>query len=227
MQVIAMHGWCGDSRSWQPWRQAAEGRGWRWQSGERGYGGLPPNSPDWAVGSPPRAVVVHSLGLHLLPEAVLAEARQVVLLASFAAFIPAGAAGRRWRTALRGMETALQGPGAEGMLRQFLSEAAFPAALDRLPPGPGLEPLSETGRSRLLADLRQLAATSGLPPGFPAEAAVLIVEAGQDRIVAPEARAHLRAQLPGAEVWEQADQGHCLLGAPLVERVLDWMTPTP
>jgi pimeloyl-[acyl-carrier protein] methyl ester esterase len=227
MQVIAMHGWCGDSRSWEPWRLAAEGRGWSWQSGERGYGGLVPQLPGWSPAPPPRVVIVHSLGLHLLPPAVLAAADRVVLLASFASFVPTGAAGRRWRTALRGMDTALQGAGAEAMLRQFLSEAASPAPLDRLPPGPGRAPLSESGRSRLRADLELLAATSGLPPGFPATAAVLIVEAGLDRIVAPEARAQLRALLPEAEVWQQANEGHCLLDAPPLERVLDWMDATP
>lgn len=227
MQVIAMHGWCGDSRSWEPWRAAAEERGWSWQSGERGYGDLVPRAPEWSPGSPPRALIVHSLGLHLVPPSVLTAADRVVLLASFAAFVPAGAAGRRWRTALRGMDAALQGPGAEAMLRQFLSEAAFPAPLDRLPPGPGLRPLSASGRSRLRADLDLLAASRGLPQGFPATAAVLIVEAGLDRIVAPEARAQLRALLPAAEVWQQADEGHCLLGAPVVGRVLDWIAAQP
>ena len=223
MQVIAMHGWCGDSRSWNPWRQAAEARGWSWQSGERGYGNLPPHTPDWAPAVEPRTVIVHSLGLHLLPEAVLARADRVVLLASFAAFIPDAGAGRPLRTALRGMESALQSPGAETMLRQFLSRAAFPATLEQLTPGPGLTPLSEEGRGRLLADLRQLAATSGLPPGFPTAAPVLIVEAGLDQIVVPEARAELRQRLPDAEVLLQADEGHCLLGSPPLQQVLDWL----
>lgn len=223
MQVIGMHGWCGDSRSWAPWRLAAEGRGWRWQSGERGYGSLPPVSSDWGPEETPRALIVHSLGLHLLPPAVLARAERVVLLASFAAFVPAGAAGRRLRTALKGMESALAGPDAPAMLRQFLSQAAFPEPLERLPQGPGLEPLSADGRQRLLSDLQHLAATSGLPAGFPSGAAVLIVEAGQDRIVVPEARAELRQQLPQAEVWSLENEGHCLLGEPLVQRVLDWV----
>ncbi|MFM8526376.1 MAG: alpha/beta hydrolase [Cyanobacteriota bacterium] len=223
MQVIAMHGWCGDSRGWAPWHQAAEARGWTWQSGERGYGALEPHSPVWRPEAGPRTLIVHSLGLHLLPATVLARAEAVVLLASFAAFVPTAAAGRRLRTALRGMESALEGPEAPTMLRQFLTQASFPEPLDRLSPGPGLEPLSEEGRRRLLADLRLLAATSGLPPGFPTEAAVLIVEAGLDRIVVPEARAALRQQLPLADVWLLAEEGHCLLGNPPVQRVLDWM----
>ena len=218
-----MHGWCGDQRSWAPWRQAAEARGWSWQSGERGYGGLEPHSPTWRTGAGPRGVIVHSLGLHLLPAAVLAGADRLVLLASFAAFVPAGVAGRRLRTALRGMATSLQGPEAGTMLQQFLAQAAAPQTLDQLPPGPGREPLSDDGRRRLQDDLTRLAATAALPDGFPGHAAVLIVEAGHDRIVVPEARADLRRRLPEAEVWQRSEDGHCLLGAPLIEPVLDWL----
>lgn len=223
MQVIAMHGWCGDQRSWEPWRLAAEARGWRWQSGERGYGALAPHTPTWQPKPGGKAVIVHSLGLHLLPAPVLAEADRVVLLASFAAFVPAGVAGRRLRTALRGMEAALRGSEARRMLEQFLTEAAAPQSVEQLPIGPGLEPLSEPGRSRLEEDLQRLGATTSLPDGFPPQAEVLIVEAGLDRIVMPEARAQLRSLLPDAEVWHHADEGHCLLGTALVMPVLDWL----
>lgn len=223
MQVIAMHGWCGDSRSWDPWRQAAEARGWSWQSGERGYGALAPHSPTWHSDDHPRAVIVHSLGLHLLPTAVLAKAEKLVLLASFAAFVPAGASGRRLRTALKGMAAALDSPDLARMLKQFLTEAAAPQPLAHLPIGPDLEPLPEPGRLRLRDDLARLAATAGLPDGFPDQASVLIVEAGLDRIVEPEARAQLRSLLPQAQIWHRAGEGHCLLGNPLVQPVLDWL----
>jgi pimeloyl-[acyl-carrier protein] methyl ester esterase len=223
MQVIAMHGWCGDQRGWEPWRQAAEARGWIWQSGERGYGGLSPHTPSWRPERGARAVIIHSLGLHLLPAEVLAEADRVVLLASFAAFVPPGVTGRRLRTALGGMAAALRGPEAGTMLQQFLAEAAAPQSVNQLPIGPGLEPLSEPGRSRLEEDLQRLAATESLPNGFPRQAAVLIVEAGLDRIVAPESSAQLRSLLPDAEVWRYADDGHCLLETPLVQPVLDWL----
>jgi pimeloyl-[acyl-carrier protein] methyl ester esterase len=223
MQVIAMHGWCGDQRGWEPWRRAAEARGWIWQSGERGYGTLPPQTPTWRPDGGAKAVIIHSLGLHLLPAAVLAGADRVVLLASFAAFVPPGVAGRRLRTALSGMTSALRGPEAVTMLQQFLTEAAAPQSVEQLPIGPGLEPLAEPGRSRLEEDLERLAATQSLPDGFPKQATVLIVEAGLDRIVAPESSAQLRSLLPDAELWRRPDDGHCLLGAPLVEPVLDWL----
>ena len=36
LDLIAMHGWAGDQRAWEPWRQAAASRGWSLHTGERG-----------------------------------------------------------------------------------------------------------------------------------------------------------------------------------------------
>lgn len=222
MQLIAMHGWASDSGGWGPWQQAAAARGWRWRSGERGYGKLSPRSPGWD-GPGGRAVVVHSLGLHLLPAAVLAEAEAVVLLASFARFVPEGAAGRRWRIALQGMAAQLTPDAALPMLDRFLAEAAAPDPAQLLPPGPAREPLRSEGLGRLRHDLQLLARCSGLPEGFPAGARVLIVEAGADRIVPLPSRIALREALPAATLWPLEEAGHALLRANLVEPVLDWL----
>lgn len=222
MQLIAMHGWAGDSRGWAPWQRAAAARGWRWRSAERGYGSLPPFSPGWE-GPGGRAVVVHSLGLHLLPAALLAEAEGVVLLASFARYLPEGAARRRWRTALQGMAVQLNPDAALTMLRRFLAEAAAPDPVELLPPGPASEPLNPEGLERLRHDLDLLARCSGLPEGFPGKGRVLIVEAGADRIVPPTSRNALREALPAAELWPQEGSGHALLRTNLVEPVLDWL----
>ena len=64
--------------------------GWRWQTGERGYGAFAPRVPTWsdAPAKLRRVVIGHSLGPHLLAPQVLQRADAVVLLASFAAFIP-------------------------------------------------------------------------------------------------------------------------------------------
>jgi hypothetical protein len=73
LEVIAMHGWAGDARCWEPWRTVTEPLGWRWRAGERGYGQLPPRTPAWPaeadVGR--RVVIGHSLGPHLVPPKVL------------------------------------------------------------------------------------------------------------------------------------------------------------
>ena len=93
LDLIAMHGWAGDQRAWEPWRQAAASRGWSLHTGERGYGRQTPHAPSWPGEG--GAVLVHSLGLHLLPSELWSQARAVVLLASFGTFVPPGPGGRR------------------------------------------------------------------------------------------------------------------------------------
>jgi pimeloyl-[acyl-carrier protein] methyl ester esterase len=239
IQVIAMHGWASDGTAWQPWQEAAEALGWRWQSGERGYGGLSPALPPWQT-TGRRVVIAHSLGPHLLPPAVLAAAEAVVLLASFGRFVPPGRDSRRLRTALAGMAAQLEDPPtpepsaeaeaatrAQAMLRTFLAEAAAPDPVALLPPGPADAPLGPSGRQRLRADLELLGRSTGLPAGFPPTAPVLIVEAGADRIVVPAAQALLRQALPHADVIRIEGAGHGLLRAPVVPLVLDWLQRLP
>jgi pimeloyl-[acyl-carrier protein] methyl ester esterase len=223
-QVIAMHGWAGDSRQWHPLAARLEGWGWHWRSGERGYGALPPQQPRWQAEGR-KVVIAHSLGPHLLPAEVLAEADAVVLLASFGRFVPPGASGRRLRAALAGMAEALQeADAARAMLRRFLSEAVAPDPIEALAPGPAEGPLAAPQRERLRADLRLLEHTEGLPAAFPKGVPVLLVEAGEDRIVAPEARALLREALPDADHLPLPGAGHALLTAPWLEPLQAWLT---
>lgn len=222
-ELIAMHGWAGDSRAWRPWQQAATSRGWSWQSGERGYGQLAPHTPRWLEPCGPRAVIVHSLGLHLLPAPVLAEAEAVVLLASFGRFIPTGPEGRRWRQALRGMDRRLGAGDTTALLEEFLREAAAPAPVELLPEGPSSQEMPAEGVERLRQDLLLLEQCTAVPSAFPAGARTLIVEAEADRIVAPESRTALHRALPAAERWALTGIGHSLLGSDLVEPVLTWL----
>lgn len=222
LQLIAMHGWAGDQRGWAAFAAAAAAQGWSWRNGERGYGGLPPVMHGWEAGGR-RVVVVHSLGLHLLPAELLAQAEGVVVLASFGRFVPEGAAGRRLRTALAGMEQALAGDGADAMLREFMGQAADPTPVDPATLGIADQPVSAAGRALLQADLELLERTDGLPDAFPRGARVLLVEAGRDRIVVPEARQLLREALPDADLLHLAGAGHCLLNAELVPMLMGWL----
>jgi pimeloyl-[acyl-carrier protein] methyl ester esterase len=233
LQVIAMHGWAGDGLGWELLRRELCSPGWRWDSGERGYGGRPPERPEWAP-SGRRLLIGHSMGPHLLPPSLLAQAEAVVLLAGFARFVPPGREGRRLQTALDGMAARLaEGPDeneaaqrAQKLLQDFLVKAAAPDPPDLLPSGPASQPVGPEGRRLLRDDLARLAASDDLPPGFPTDVPVLIVEAGADRIVVPEARALLRQRLPAAEVLTFENAGHCLLQAPLASELRTWITRT-
>jgi pimeloyl-[acyl-carrier protein] methyl ester esterase len=223
VQLIAMHGWCGDSRSWDPWLPIWQSQGWRCSCGERGYGHRAAVEPRWNDGPGIRVVIAHSLGPHLLPAAVLQQADAVVLLTSFAQFVPAGRDGRSLRAALDGMARELSGPDPGAMLQSFLQQVAAPAPPGLLQATPAAEPLCATGLQQLQEDLDLLARTEGLPEGFPSQAAILLVQAGADRIVAPQARLALEHALPSADVLTLRGAGHGLLGTPVVAMVMAWL----
>ena len=229
-----MHGWSGDSVAWAPWERHFSRQGWLWQSGERGYGHRSAYEPSWAetnMAQPKRArrvVIGHSLGPHLLSTAVLNQATDVVLLASFGRFVPTGPEGRALRTGLKGMRKAIGGEGESTMLRTFLQRAAQPAGLEGLPPGPEQQGLSERGRERLRADLDRLIGTEGLPVGLPQTARVLVVEAAEDAIVAPAASRELLQALTRhlekkPEHWQLSGVGHALLVPDLLIGVQKWL----
>jgi len=223
MQLIAMHGWAGDAQGWEPFHSAWSARGWAWQGGERGYGGQAPRPVAWRSNQGLKLVIAHSLGPHLLPAAVLAQADAVVLLASFGRFVPEGPSGRRLRSAVAAMASQLAGPEASTMLQTFMERAAAPQPASLLPPGIANSLLAASGRQLLAEDLNMLADTAGLPPGFPLQARVLIVEGSEDQIVSPQSRQQLRNLLPSADTLVLAGVGHCLLSPALVPTVCGWI----
>ena len=236
-QVIAMHGWSGDSHSWVPWIRHFKHHNWSWQSAERGYGKRQEHMPFWQNDQDPiklqrRVVIAHSLGPHLLPDAVFTHATDVVLLASFSRFVPEGPKGRALNTGLKSMRRCLGSEDEATMLTTFLTRAAAPSPPDGLPHGPIHEGLSRQGRQRLTDDLDRLIASAELPPGLQATTKVLVVEAEQDAIVVPLARQELRdavetrLQHP-AEHWFIPDSGHALLVPDLLMRVQRWLDQIP
>jgi len=233
LQVIAMHGWSGTASAWEPWRIEAEARGWRWRSGERGYGAAPPSLPAWQPEGV-KVVISHSMGIHLLPPALLAAAERVVLLAGFGRFVPPGREGRQRRSALAAMaaglaegadpeESALR---AQALLRAFLERAAAPDPVSLMLPGPADQPVGPQARQRLRDDLALLESCIDLPAGFPEAVPVLLVEAGSDQIVGPEVRELLRQRLPAAERLLLPSAGHAFLSTPPLAAVLQWLERT-
>ena len=236
-QVIAMHGWSGDSHSWVSWIRHFKHHHWSWQSGERGYGQRQEHMPFWQDDPDPielqrRVVIAHSLGPHLLPDAVLAQATDVVLLASFSRFVPEGPKGRALKTGLKSMRRCLGSDAEAEMLTTFLRRAAAPSPPDGLPRGPIQEGLSIEGRQRLSDDLDRLIASAELPVGLQDTTRVLVVEAAQDAIVVPAARQELRDALQTrlqhpAEHWCLSGSGHALLVPDLLIRIQRWLDQAP
>jgi pimeloyl-[acyl-carrier protein] methyl ester esterase len=226
VEVVAMHGWAGDSRCWDPWIKATAPLGWQWQCGERGYGGMPPRTPAWR-GSPGtlRLVIGHSLGPHLLAPEIWQSANAAVLLASFGKFVPPGRRGLRLDQALEAMSTKLDSvEEALEMLAKFMANAAHPKL-----PGPLLSGLADgpLNLERLRGDLQILRDSRGLPASFPSSISVLLVEGGQDQIVTPEARAMLRDAVPRAKTILLPEAGHALLESVEFPEVAGWVESLP
>lgn len=235
-EVIAVHGWAGDSRAWAPWAALCRARGWRFQGFERGYGQRQPALPHWDPASTRRIVIAHSLGPHLLPEATWREATAAVLLTSFAAFVPPGRDGRAVAAGLRGMAAQLRAgeEATAAMLEQFFAKVADPFPASSLPAGPLQQGITAAGRARLLEDLELLARCTALPAGLPVQIPLLLVEALDDQIVCEQSRALLREALPQATLWRLERAGHGLLGGEgpqagqsLPAAVLEWMADGP
>jgi len=221
-QLLAVHGWGSDQRCWEPWRPLCEQRGWSLQCHERGYGRFPAASPSWAAHGK-RALVVHSLGLHLVAPELLASAEAVLLLASFGSFVPPGPAGRQLQQALASMAKRIEQGDIQGLFEDFRIQAAFPQSVQDLPAGVEDGPIPAIGRQRLIEDLRLLGQCAGLPQGFPKGAAILIVEAEADAIIDPLSRQALREALPQANLQLLPGIGHSLLVPQLMEQVLSWL----
>ena len=223
-QVIAAHGWAGDATVWRGWQRRFEALGWHWDAVERGYGQRLPHQPTWTEQPGQRLVIVHSLGMHLLPENVLRTADAVVILAGFAAFVPGGAAGRALAVALKGMASCLGTADESGMLRKFLTRCASPLPLSALPNNQLLQGLDPPGRQRLQQDLTLLQQCRDLPEGWPKAAKVLVVQGEQDAIVCPEARTQLLQTLDAAQTDHvlRPDQGHALVTPAVLDLVVRW-----
>ena len=234
-QIIAIHGWSGDSQTWKDWIGPFQKHGWVWQSGERGYYLQQALEPQWRMNveikqkTPiSRVVIAHSLGLHLLNQEILLEATAIVLLSSFGRFIPLGRDNRAIKTALNGMRKSLGTQKESKMLGNFHIKACHPSPTSMMSINPLLKDLTNSGRERLIKDLDLLIDTNGLPKGFPPNAKVLVINAEEDAIINPqtqelliiELNRHLHHELTH---WRIAKAGHTLLVPNLKNRILDWI----
>ena len=224
-----MHGWGGDSRTWQTWKKHFEMHKWHWQSGERAYGKLSLATPNWySENKSERVVIAHSLGPYLLPKEVISNATHFVFLASFSSFLPPNCNNRVLNNALKSMKGYLGTKGEQKMLQTFLARVCHPSSTDELPQGPIQEGISPEGRARLGQDLDLLINNKALPAGISKKAKVLVVEAQEDAIIVPEARKQLVDELfalldSHPSLWSLPKTSHALLKPELIGQVQQWL----
>ncbi len=232
-QVIAMHGWSGDSNSWHKWSNQFKTNKWVWESAERGYGEIPSFTPQWNKESlddinSRRVVIAHSLGLHLINCEVLAKATDLVLLGSFSRFIPSGRESRHVKLALQGMQNCFGTIREKKMFQTFLAKACYPEPISAIPSGPLTRGLSVEGRKKLKGDFEILIRTNQLPKGLMAQSRVLVVYGQEDSIVAHDTRDCLIEDLKNhldnpPTNWVIPRSGHLLLTAKLISKVQNWL----
>ena len=227
-QVIAMHGWAGEPTQWRTWQRLFESERWQWTSGDRAYTQPAPAPLNWSASAEQRLVICHSLGFHLLPISVLSLTTDLVLLGGFSRFIPEGAAGRRQRIGLNGMQQAIGTSEESSMLQRFRERVASPLPVSALPPDNLIQGLSVPGRARLQCDLTLLSSCVGLPKGCPTQMNVLVLQGDADAIVSIECHQQLLRDLEEhlqapVQVNVLNASGHALITPVVLKTVLAWL----
>jgi len=231
-EIIAMHGWAGDSRQWSNWEKIFKSCDWEWQTCERGYKDICPHTPQWNNNSTQvelkRVAICHSLGSHLIAKEVLYSATHVVLINSFSRFIPSDKENRPIRLALNRMMNALNTPNEATMLKKFHTKAYKPNYIDVKSSDSNLLHISGSGRLRLKNDLKLLMNSDSLPIGLNNSAKVLIIHSEQDYILANQTKEklvedliHHLETLP--KIINLPDEGHSITKIKNIKKVKHWL----
>ena len=231
-EIIAMHGWAGDSNQWSDWRKIFKCCDWKWQSAERGYKHKCPNNPKWIHDSNEdkimRVAICHSLGIHLINKHVLHSATHVVLINSFSRFIPSGKQNRIIKMALNRMMNAIYTFDEKDMLRKFHIKANKPNCLNLASQESDLINLSDEGRLRLKNDLILLINSDCLPNGLNTNAKVLIINSKYDYILADQTKAKLAEDLishleSAPKTINLNEDGHFISKITSIKKIKHWL----
>ena len=231
-EIIAMHGWAGDSHQWSNWEKIFKSCDWEWQTSERGYKDISPHTPKWNHNSNQvelkRVAICHSLGSHLIDKEVLHSATHVVLINSFSRFIPSGKENRPIKLALNRMMNAINTPNEAAMLRKFHIKAYKPNYIDVKSSESNLLHISDSGRLRLKNDLKLLMNSDSLPIGLNNSAKVLIVNSEQDYILANQTKEKLAEDLINhleavPKIINLQDEGHSITKIKNIKKVKHWL----
>ena len=231
-EIIAMHGWAGDSHQWSNWEKIFKSCDWEWQTSERGYKDISPHKPQWNNNSTQvelkRVAICHSLGSHLIAKEVLYSATHVVLINSFSRFIPSDKENRPIRLALNRMMNALNTPNEATMLRKFHTKAYKPNYIDVKSSESNLLHISGSGRLKLKNDLKLLMNSDSLPIGLNNSAKVLIIRSEQDYILANQTKEKLVEDLTNhleslPKIINLQDEGHSIIKIKNIKKVKHWL----
>ncbi len=231
-EIIAMHGWGGDSNQWSNWIDCFQCCDWKWQSVERGYKDIGPYIPGWhndlEQTGLKRVAICHSLGSHLIEKEVLSLATHVVLINSFSRFIPSSKENRSIKIALNKMMNAINTPNEPFMLEKFHIKAHKPNKINVESNASNLLRTSELGKLRLKNDLKLLMNSDSLPIGLNTYTKVLIVNSKNDYIVANQTKEKLAEDLKNYLEKEPAiinlqDEGHAISKIKNIKKIKHWL----
>lgn len=196
--MYVQHGWGLDAMGWNEWRSAAGFAGHS-QVADRGYFGTPVEAEPLPGG----VVVVHSLGLHLVPESIFNGAKLVVIFGGFQTFHPAAEQqARRSRRLVQRMVDRLAREPAE-VLADFYARAYAPQVCSRTVP-------VRLELDLLRRDLIMLNEHTFNTAWLQGAEGVLIVHGGKDQIVPVERGYALHGQVPGSVFHVFEEGGHAL-----------------
>ena len=231
-EIIAMHGWAGDSNQWSNWEKIFKCCELEWQATERGYKDISPHTPKWNHNSNniklKRVAICHSLGLHLIDKQVLRSATHVILINSFSRFIPCSKENRPIKLALNRMMYAINTPNEASMLRKFHVKAYKPNYIDAESIESNLINISDPGRVRLENDLKLLINSDSLPIGLNTHANVLIVNSEEDYILAKQTKSKLAEDLRNhleflPKTINLQDEGHSITKIENIKKIKHWL----
>ena len=231
-EIIAMHGWAGDSNQWSIWEKIFKYCEWEWQTAERGYKAMNPHKPQWKCKSNEidlkKVAICHSLGSHLIDKQVLASATHVILINSFSRFMPSGKEHRPIQIALNKMLDAINTPNEAAMLRKFHIKAHKPNHIDIESIESKLLHISDSGRMRLKNDLIRLINSDSLPIGLNSNSNVLIVNSEQDCILANQTKAKLADDLidylaKEPQIINLQEEGHSITKIKNIKKIKQWL----
>ena len=231
-EIIAMHGWAGDSNQWSNWIDLFQCTDWTWQTAERGYRNIIPYIPRWNNNSNKtgvtRVAICHSLGSHLIDKTVLYSATHVVLINSFSRFIPIGKENRSVKMALNRMINAINTPNEISMLRKFYIKSHKPIDIDVKLTESKLLHISNSGRFRLKNDLKLLMNSDSLPTGLNANAKVLVINSQKDYILTNQTKEKLAKDLIKylkiePKIINLKEEGHSISQIKTIKKIKQWL----